>query len=965
MRIEGEKLLITRFLDEGLLTPEILADAEKSLLQNHLSSDQKIKPHHLQWGRIIACLLERNVLTISQVMQAAGDIQKDLSDSATDESSHKTQHIDTEKSNAAKTTRNQRMQNYEDMTKPDMIGPYRITKILGKGGMGKVYLAYDETLQRQVAIKVLRVEDDELARRFVLEARMQAQVDHEHVCQVYEIGDCEGKPYIAMQYIKGAPLHSAQKDLSLEQKLIVVQAICEALHAAHQNGLIHRDVKPGNIMIERKDDGRLKPYIMDFGLAREQRTSSLTMTGALLGTPSYMSPEQAQGRNELLDRRTDVYSLGVSLYELVCGSLPFSAESTAEVLVKILHEEAPPPRKVLPSIPRDLETIILTAIEKEPHLRYQSALAFGEDIKRFLDGDPITARPLGLGYRLQKKVRKNKLLSSVITLATITCSIFLSLWVNEMWQLEKKTALAQQFGHEVSEIEAILRYAYLTPLHNTEKIRQRLSDVISHIKEQMVLLGPIADGPGHYALGKVYFALEDFEKAKEEFTYAQNAGNSSPEIALYFGQTLGKLYQLAMNRIRVIQDAQQRASEEKKVDEKYRIPAGQYLLKGQQSSLLSSDYVAALLAYYKNDRDKAYVLAEEAVQTIPWLYEAYLLQSTIVIDQALEARFAGEYDRAEIRFKTAAALLDKAAEIGESDPAVYRLFCRMYKWWMYFVVYDTAGDPESIIQAMQKQFEKTIISNPQEIEARTDLAESYRLFAESRMNRRENPLDILELSAEMAQSALNINEEDPEALHHLGNARGLAAFYEFRMTGETSSTMINDAVKALEKATTIAPQDYRIQLDLGNMYSFLGEITASKDKNPLPHWQRSEKAFLESSRLAPRYTFAYNNLGLCYLRIAQWKTKNDVEPTRELEQAIAALKKAISINPNFAYAMVNQAEAHLLLARWQLKNNVDCAESLQNVIDSAKQALSLNKELGFVQETIEKARGLQKDCKAE
>ena len=184
---------------------------------------------------------------------------------------------------------------------------YRPVRFLGKGGMGRVYLVLDTRLQREVALKFVRGDDPELTRRILLEARAQARVNHERVCKVYEVGEVAGLTFIAMQYVDGQPLNELGPTLTTEQKAIVMRDVALGVHEAHRVGLIHRDLKPANVMVERASEGGLRPYVMDFGLAKPWNESA-SVTGSVIGTPHYMSPEQARGEVSRLDRRADVYS---------------------------------------------------------------------------------------------------------------------------------------------------------------------------------------------------------------------------------------------------------------------------------------------------------------------------------------------------------------------------------------------------------------------------------------------------------------------------------------------------------------------------------------------------------------------------------------------------------------------------------------------------------------------------------
>jgi eukaryotic-like serine/threonine-protein kinase len=235
------------------------------------------------------------------------------------------------------------------------VGNYKIESLLGEGGMGRVYKVRDLRLDRPVALKFLKGNDSELVERFFFEARAQARIEHNNVCKVYEVGQVEGHPFIVMQYIDGFSLKEIQDQLNIEQKLRSMVDVCEGLHESHRQGLIHRDIKPANIMIERDAEGNWHPYVMDFGLVREINAEGQTVSGVVMGTPSYMSPEQARGDVRRLDRRADVYSLGATLYAILAGKPPFQGSNTVEVVLRVLRDNPEPLRLIDKNIPIDVE----------------------------------------------------------------------------------------------------------------------------------------------------------------------------------------------------------------------------------------------------------------------------------------------------------------------------------------------------------------------------------------------------------------------------------------------------------------------------------------------------------------------------------------------------------------------------------------------------------------------------------
>jgi serine/threonine protein kinase len=272
------------------------------------------------------------------------------------------------------------------------IPGYEIQGELGRGGMGIVYRARDLKLGRLVALKTLRsdlqAEPLQLAR-FRAEAKALGRLQHPNIVQIYEVGEHDGCPYIALELVDGGNLSSQfGRPARLDQVAPLIEVLARAIHAAHRANIIHRDLKPANVLISL--NGVLK--ITDFGLAKQLGTSVMTtQSGAILGTPSYMAPEQVAGKGARITRRTDVYALGAILYELITGKPPFKERTVPETMLRVLHDDPRAPHDIYPAVPRDLETICLKCLEKDPDRRYRSALALAEDLRRFQAARPIKA----------------------------------------------------------------------------------------------------------------------------------------------------------------------------------------------------------------------------------------------------------------------------------------------------------------------------------------------------------------------------------------------------------------------------------------------------------------------------------------------------------------------------------------------------------------------------------------------
>ena len=319
--------------------------------------------------------------------------------------------------------------------------------ILGRGGMGVVYKARQASLQRTVAVKMIRsagLAENALAR-FRTEAEAVARLQHPNIVHIHEVGEHDGQPFFVLEYVDGGNLSAklTSQTLPAAEAARLTETLARAVHSAHESGVVHRDIKPSNVLLTAAGT----PKLTDFGLAKRlDGDSDLTRTGDVMGTPSYMAPEQARGNTDQVTAATDIYALGATLYEMIAGRPPFVGATPLETLQQIVSQEVLPPSRVQPGIPRDLETVCLKCLEKPPERRYASAADFAEDLQRFLAGQTVRARPVGRAARAGRWIKRHPARAGLITMAAIAVAAFIGLGVGAAYQDRLETV-----NHDLSD----------------------------------------------------------------------------------------------------------------------------------------------------------------------------------------------------------------------------------------------------------------------------------------------------------------------------------------------------------------------------------------------------------------------------------------------------------------------------------------------------------------------------------
>jgi hypothetical protein len=554
------------------------------------------------------------------------------------------------------------------------LGHWTIKELIGKGGMSVVYLAErnDDQLQQQVALKVMQqgFTSQSLIDRFMREQQILSDLNHHNIAKLYDVGVTDqGVPWFVMELIQGQNILDFAKTqgLNLEQKVILFKQVCEALSYAHSQGIVHRDIKPGNLMVT--EDNVVK--LLDFGIASDDEQRSLTLTGAIMGTPGYMSPEQAKGLNDKIDRRSDIFSAGVLLYKIIKGEMPFVAESISEISYKIIHDE---PTLIGNGIPADMQAIIFKCLEKHVDNRYASFKSLLNDLSAYLNGDVVKAHRITLLGRSVKKIKKNPFLSLVLLLALLATFSGIAYGIYQSIASVKKVQLTKEYMTAVEQIKNKIRRTHMMPLHNVQAEYDSYEREIENLRLAMSKDKIDDSGLSEFALGTAYFDMRSDEKAWDYFKNAETKGFVSSELYSRLGQLNAKAWSEKQFEAKSIENQQDREKFIQQAKVNYLQPAKGYLSKAQVDQS-EAYYLKAYVAFIEEDYQSSIKFSEQEMIKNPWHYEALELAASAYSSMALEQGKMNGQDSTVDLIKSSNKMLERAIAIGGSDPRNYIKRC--------------------------------------------------------------------------------------------------------------------------------------------------------------------------------------------------------------------------------------------------------------------------------------------------
>lgn len=675
---------------------------------------------------------------------------------------------------------------------------------IGHGGTGRVLRAFDAERGHEVALKLLHVSTPSLTERLRREAAALARLDHPHVARVYSSGEQDGQPYIAMQLIDGEPLDRAVARLDLERRVALLLPVIDAVQAAHRLGLIHRDLKPGNILVETRADGGLHPYVVDFGLVHESTSTQLTAAGEFLGTPGYLSPEQAAGEPGI-DRRSDVFSLGAILYELACARPPFQADTLAGTIVNVLRNEPPSPARINPKVPAALARIIGQCLEKAPARRYQSARELGDDLAAWLDGRPVRARRQGALYRLRRWCRHSPGRAAAVLFA---CAIPLtagSVWLHGRMDSARAAHWARTYTATALDIERDLALAAMRPDQDMAGHKARLGERLEPLERAMTSSDRLVRRAAAEPLGRALFALGRTDAAREVLERAWREGSGTTQLAGLLGRTLERIHAERLAELAGVADTELRDAQSRRLRRDTLEPALALFEQAAAGGDAEAAYARALLAFHAGDGDLALrLLAGIDAPTL----SADLLAAQLQLDRVLGLLDDGGHDPVLEALATARQAYEHLLHIARSLPAAHLGQCRIEMLALRLTSRTGTQAPEAPERLPACDRAVTIDRDDPAIQSSRALG--YSAIARRQVMLGRSPDAALAIVREAADAA----GPDSDAERALGQALLSASEYRRSRGLDDGEALLRQAEQVLGEASARRPGDAALLTEL-------------------------------------------------------------------------------------------------------------------------------------------------------
>ena len=772
-------------------------------------------------------------------------------------------------------------------------GRYAIGPLLGHGGMGEVFEAWDSILARSVALKILRHLEPAAMIRFMHEAQLHARLDCPNICRIYDVDASHGAPRIAMQLVRGPTLEDAAADLKLEEIIAIITTVATAIHAAHHLKLIHRDIKPSNILLQWGEHGGWIPFICDFGLAMDLEGPSLTQPMAMTGTPAYMAPEQVRGDRSLICPATDVYGIGSTLYFALTGRPPCVSTVTVEVLRVKRERRFPSPRSLEPEIPADLETILLKCLQPDPGDRYPSTLELAEDLQRFQQGQAIHALPQGTLRRAWKRFGRYWP-ALVASAAVLGLGYGLVTWEGKVQRRQARQAeLGQYFALEAANLEQGVSNQRMLPIHDLRPAFAQTRARMQALRARLPALGPEAEGPLHYALGRANFFIRDFPAAQTELDQAWAAGFRTPDAAFLLARLQSRAYLQAWDEAafgnRSLPPEALKALA--RAEELFRQARG--------LNCDPQEFADASLAYAQRDFSRALGLARASLGANPWHLESATLASLSLSALAAERAAQGEVAEAQNAYAEAHELAQNTLGRAQSDERLYHAQS-VASIGLATLALDRGELSLDFLLELERDAAQVLVSQ-------SDWLQVHCLRVACLMDRGQNPRQALEEGLQFFWT----RTREPRSVDLRVDQMRL-----YFQQAQWDASQGRDPWPALAEALKEAGHAVNRPLDFyGDLLNFKARLEAERGQDPLATVQTILQQF-ENKAGHPHLS---EICAEAWMTRARWefRTGADATASASLRHSQALLQQALQSKGNAASVHTLQGQARTLAARLQ------------------------------------------------
>jgi len=921
----------------------------------------------------------------------------------------------------ATTVPDRRAQASEDVA-GKRLGTYELVRELGRGAMGVVYLARDVGLNRQVALKVLPqglTQDRSLLERFQREAASCARLQHENVVSVLGMGEDGGVHFYAMEFVDGESVAGlCKRDRpSPERAARIAMQAARGLGHAHENGIVHRDVKPANLMAtcrriegtrevskreraalnaastswrEKASTGAVSarltkgasdaeaPAVLqfedlvkvaDFGLARMEGGEKLTSAGAVMGTPSYMSPEQARGDAERVGPASDVWSLGATLYEMLTGRPPFQATDLAKLLRQIWETDPIPPRQLVPGIDRDLDTIVLKCLEKDSARRYRDGRRLADDLGRWLADEPIAARPVGWLQRRWRRVRRSPLVASLslgVALALLAAGgIAWRGWEKDREAREERQRIVESRLADLSRFGSTF-VSNALGLRRAGSVEEaaRSASALLHTVDELKSAAPDLAEPWHYeglilrALGKEEAAEQAQDRAVALARRPTATGGSRAILASALYER-GVLRLASWRRLRtrsgrellrerwgggdVVQTAPAAVSAH---DVEERFPQ-----VARARAAVADDFRAAIALLPEGDRRRSLSEGFVAYVDLRSAEHGDLLAKALRPGEYLQEAYSFQADLAEDHGDWPEALrLYEEAHVLDLGYVPHLLGLARAAGSLAIAAASRGDDSTQWFDKAVASFDGALALSPLDVDALKVKTETLWRKGEVLARSGKDPSAALEEALHTADLAQSAGLDEDSYLHQSGVIRTVRG--QWRSDHHEDPTEdLRGAIACFARAQEVDAQSSTAH-DLAYAHELLGTYRAAQGWDPTAEYAAALAAYERAFELDPRNAKAANGLGLLYTSMGRWKAGRREDPSADYVAAIKAYEKSIEVTPASVEPLHNKGNAWKAIADWKRSRREDALADYEESARCYEEALRRSPQSAIVAESL-------------